>query len=263
MRFIYSNTVKNTNICSLNLLFMKVSIITVAYNSVRTLPDTIVSVLNQTYPNIEYIIVDGGSTDGTLDIILNFENKFCNRMKWISEKDHGIYDAMNKGIRMATGDVVGILNSDDYFTDDRVIEKVCNTFTKYHVDAVYGDIHFVDNKNSNKVVRYYSSKRFRPFWLRFGFMPAHPSFYIKKQVMSEVGGYRLDYKIGSDFEMMVRLFRKHNISYKYLNLDFVTMRVGGVSTKNLKSKLVLIKEDVRACLENGIYTNKFFEYVLI
>ncbi len=234
---------------------IKVSIITVAYNSASTIADTIASVLAQSYANIEYIIVDGQSTDGTVDILRQFEPKFCGRMRWLSEKDGGIYDAMNKGITMATGDVVGILNSDDYFTSDTVIEQMVKVFDDESIDATYGDIHFIREGQPDKCIRYYSSKRFSPRWLRFGFMPAHPSFYARREVFERAGLYKTDYKIGSDYEMMVRLFCVHKIKAKYQPLDFVTMRTGGLSTRNVRSRLQLIQDDVRACLENGIYTN--------
>lgn len=234
---------------------MKVSIITATYNSAATLEDTIKSVLQQTYSNIEYIIIDGASKDNTLDIVKQYEPQFGERLKWLSENDSGIYDAMNKGIKMATGEIVGILNSDDYFTSPDVIERMVATFDDQSLDAVYGDIHFIRDEKPEKCVRYYSSKRFRPFWLRFGFMPAHPSFYCRKEVFEKAGLYKTDYKIGSDYEMMVRLFMVHKIRAKYLPIDFVTMRTGGASTRNVKSRLQLIKDDVRGCRENGIYTN--------
>ena len=185
---------------------MKVSIITVSYNSASTLYDSIKSVLSQTYSDIEYIIIDGGSKDATLDVIRKNDPLFEGRMKWISERDNGIYDAMNKGIRMASGDIVGILNSDDYFTSDDVIERMVKAFVDSDVDAVYGDVHFINDTQPHKCIRYYSSKLFRPLWLRFGFMPAHPSFYCRREVFGKVGLYKTDYKIGADYEMMVRLF---------------------------------------------------------
>ena len=234
---------------------MKVSIITVSYNSAQTLGDTMKSVLEQTYHDIEYIVVDGGSTDNTIGIIQQYESQFGNRMKWVSEKDNGIYDAMNKGIQMATGDVVGILNSDDFFTASDVIERMVAGFDSDNTDAVYGDIHFIHDSNPEKCVRYYSSKPFRPLFLRFGFMPAHPSFYCRRALFDKAGLYKTDYKIGSDYEMMVRLFLVHKIRAKYLPIDFVTMRTGGASTRNVRSRLQLIQDDVRGCRENGIYTN--------
>ena len=237
---------------------LRISIITVAYNSAATLEDTIQSVLSQTYPDIEYIVVDGGSTDGTTVLLQQYESRFQGRLLWVSEKDNGIYDAMNKGIRMATGDVVGILNSDDYFTAPDVIARMVRAFADEAVDAVYGDIHFIRDGEPERCVRYYSSRRFSPGRLRFGFMPAHPSFYARRTVYERAGLYKTDYKIGSDYEMMVRLFCVHRIHAMYIPMDFVTMRTGGLSTSGVRSKLQLIKDDVRACRENGIYTNVLF-----
>lgn len=212
----------------------------------------------QTNKDFEYIIVDGGSTDETIDIVKSYESEFSGRLKWVSEKDKGIYDAMNKGIKMASGDIIGILNSDDYYTSDDILQTIADAFKCQNVDAIYGDIHFIKDGVPDKCVRYYSSRLFSPFWLRFGFMPAHPSFYCKRDVFDKSGLYRLDYKIGSDYEMMVRLFRKHKISSRYVPKDFVTMRTGGASNSNLQSRLTLIKEDVKACRDNGIYTNELF-----
>lgn len=234
---------------------MKVSIITVAKNSERTIEDTMKSVLGQTYSDIEYIVVDGCSSDRTLDIVKQYESVFNGRMKWTSEQDKGIYDAMNKGISIATGDVVGILNSDDYFTSNDVIERMVAAFEDDRVDAVYGDIHFIHDGEPDKCIRYYSSKLFRRMWLRFGLMPAHPSFYCRREIFEKAGLYKTDYKISSDFEMMVRLFYIHHLRARYLPMDFVTMRTGGASTKNVRSRLQIIKEDVRGCRENGIYSN--------
>ena len=235
-----------------------ISIITATFNSAKTLKDTIQSVLRQTNKDFEYLIIDGGSTDETIDIVKSYESEFSGRLKWVSEKDQGIYDAMNKGIKMASGDVVGILNSDDYFTSDDILQTVDNAFKSHEIDAIYGDIHFIRDGNPQKCVRYYSSRMFRPFWLRFGFMPAHPSFYCKREIFDKAGLYSLDYKIGADYEMMVRLFKRHKIVSRYIHKDFVTMRTGGASTRNVKSRLTLIKEDVRACRDNGVYTNELF-----
>ena len=169
---------------------MKISLITVTYNSGDVLRCAIESVLRQTYPNIEYIIVDGASKDNTLDIIRTYEPKFNGRMRWISEPDRGLYDAMNKGIRMATGDVIGILNSDDFFTSDDVLQKVAEGFADSEVDAVYGDIHFVHADDLNRCVRYYSSKIFRRGLMRLGFIPAHPSFYCRRECFEKYGEYK-------------------------------------------------------------------------
>lgn len=235
-----------------------ISIITATFNSAKTLKDTIQSVLRQTNKDFEYLIIDGGSTDETIDIVKSYESEFSGKLKWVSEKDQGIYDAMNKGIKMASGDVVGILNSDDYFTSDDILQTIADAFKCQNVDAIYGDIHFIRDGNPQKCVRYYSSRMFRPFWLRFGFMPAHPSFYCKREIFDKAGLYSLDYKIGADYEMMVRLFKRHKIKSLYVNKDLVTMRTGGASNNNVRSRLTLIEEDVKACRVNGIYTNRFF-----
>lgn len=233
---------------------MKISIITATYNSQETLADTFDSVLKQTYQDFEYIVIDGKSTDGTIDIIKSYESKFGNKMRWISEPDRGIYDAMNKGIAMASGDVIGMLNSDDFYTTNDILADIADQLTDKNTDAVYGDVHFI-NSDGNKCVRYYSSARFKPSLLRFGFMPAHPSFYAKKQVYHDYGVYSLNYRIAADYDFFIRLFYKHSIKAKYMKKDFVTMRVGGMSTCNLKHRLITTKENVKACRDNGLYTN--------
>lgn len=235
---------------------MKISIITATYNSSTTLRDTIQSVLSQTYTDIEYILIDGGSQDSTLSIIQEYEPLFQGQMKWISEPDKGIYDAMNKGIQMATGEIVGILNSDDFFTSSDVLEKVVREFEKNAIlDAVYGDVHFVCPDHLQKCVRYYSSAIFRPSLFRFGFMPAHPSFYVKRKCYEKYGLYALDYKIAADYDLLIRFLYVNRILYKYMKMDFVTMRTGGVSTQGFQNRLILNKEIVKACRKYGIYTN--------
>ena len=237
---------------------MKVSVITATWNSVATLRDTLESVLGQTYPYIEHIIIDGGSTDGTLELVREYEPRYQGRLRYISEPDKGIYDAMNKGIRMASGEVIGILNSDDFYTSPDIVETLAGELKSHGVDAVYGDIHYVDSKDLNKCVRYYSSADFRRWKMLFGFMPAHPSFYVRRHIYEKFGGYALDYKIAADYDMMVRLFYKHKISSKYIRKDFVTMRTGGMSTKSVSHRLITTREDVKACLRYGLYTNILF-----
>lgn len=240
---------------------MKISIITATYNSSAYISDCVNSVNNQTYSNIEHIIIDGASKDNTLEIINSIPNRVT---KIVSEPDKGIYDAMNKGIKLATGDVIGILNSDDFFTSDDVIQYVVDTFNKNDIDALYGDVHFVNPDDLSKIVRYYSSAIFKPSLFRFGFMPAHPSFYMKRDCYEKHGLYSLDYKIASDYDLLIRYLHKEKIKYKYINKDFVTMRTGGVSTENFNSIVTLNKEIVRACKKYGIYTNLFilsFKYL--
>ena len=183
-------------------------------------------------------------------------------MKIISAPDNGIYDAMNIGLEAATGDVIGILNSDDFFTSDDVIERVAQAFDNdKSLDAVYGDIHFVKDENLDKCSRYYSSRYFRPWLLRFGFMPAHPSFYCKKAVFDKYGLYDLQYTTSSDFEMMVRLLWNNQIKTKYINMDFVTMRTGGESTAGLASKRKVNNDISRSLKTHGIYTNQALQAV--
>jgi glycosyltransferase involved in cell wall biosynthesis len=234
---------------------MKISIITVAYNSDLFIQHTIESVLAQTYPNIEYIVVDGFSKDNTVDIIKEYEPHFNGRMRWVSEKDRGMYDAMNKGIRMATGDVVGILNSDDFYHRDDVIAEIAKGFIDKNVQATFADVRFVHPTNLDKTVRYYSSKNFSPNRFRFGFMPAHPSFFTYKSNFDTYGYYQTDYKIAADYELLMRFLYTHQLKYKYLPLDVMKMRTGGISTASWKSNIILNREIVRACKENGIYTN--------
>lgn len=236
---------------------MKVSIITISFNSVKTIEDTINSVLSQTYQGIEYIIIDGSSNDGTKEIIGTFKNGIS---KFISEPDKGLYDAINKGIQIATGDIVGILHSDDFFYNNMVIEKIVKAFDENEIDAVIGDVQFVDPVKTSKVVRYYSSKKFTPEKFRFGVMPAHPSFYVRRKLFENFGSYKTDYKIAADFELALRFLLIHRIRYKYLQMPFVSMRRGGVSNESIGSNITLNKEIARACRENGISTNYFLIY---
>ena len=233
---------------------MKVSIITVSYNAVNTIKDTIISVLGQDYPDIEYILIDGDSTDGTVEVIQQYKDSISHI---ISEPDQGIYDAMNKGVALATGEIVGILNSDDFYIDSTVISTVVKTFKEHHVDSVFADLVFVHPDNLNKTVRHYSSKAFAPNRFAYGWMPAHPTFFVKRSCYNTFGLYKTDYKIAADYELLTRFLYKHKISYYYLNKVLIKMRTGGVSTQNLKSNWILNKEIVRACAVNGIKTNMF------
>jgi len=236
---------------------LKVSIITVCYNSVKTIKDAIDSVVNQTYNNIEYIVIDGASKDGTIDIVSSYGEKVS---KFISEPDNGIYNAMNKGIKIATGDIVGILNSDDFFNNNEVVQRIVDEFNNNNVDAIYGDVQFVKPKNLLKVVRYYSSKNFSPKKFKYGFMPAHPSFYVKRSYFEKIGYYQENYKIGADYELLIRFLYNHKLKSKYLQMPFVTMRTGGVSNRSFKSYIILNNEILRACKENGIKTNMINVY---
>ena len=236
---------------------MKISIITVTYNSGKTLTDTIKSVLLQTYTDFEYIIIDGASTDNTIDIIKQYEPSFSGKLKWNSEPDNGLYDAMNKGIKMATGDIIGTLNSDDFFTTNNILEIINSEFTQNkQIDAIYGDVHFVDPNNLNKCNRYYSSRIFTRKLMILGFMPAHPSFYLKRQYFLNNELYKTTYKIAADFEFLLRCIYIYKIRTKYIPIDMVTMRTGGASTSGIKSHKLIMEEHLQAFKENKIYTNK-------
>lgn len=236
---------------------MKVSIVTVTWNSAKTIARAMDSVLHQTYTDIEYVVVDGGSTDGTIDIIQSYEPKFKGRLYWISEKDEGIYDAMNKGIKMATGDVVGILNSDDFFTSYYVMERMVAEFTD-DVEAVYGDVHYVRESDLQKNIRSYSGRLFHPWMVRIGFIPPHPSFYVRRNTYLKYGLYDKSFRISADVEMIARLTYVNKIRTKYINMDFVTMLVGGESTKSIHNRWLGTKEDLTACRKLGIKSNILF-----
>lgn len=230
---------------------MKVSIITVCFNSEKTIERTINSVLSQTYSNIEYIIIDGESNDSTIQIIEKYKNSI---QKFVSEKDDGIYDAINKGISISTGDIVGILNSDDIFSNQSIISDIAKVFIeKPQLDSIIGNIAFINDKE--KIVRIYNSKSWRPNRLQYGFMPPHPSFYCKRELFHKFGGYKKDYKIAADYELLIRFLKIHQISYYKLNIIMVYMNLGGVSTNGFKSIFLLNREVKRACEENGLNTN--------
>ena len=231
---------------------MKISLLTVSYNSASTIGDTIQSVIAQDYPDIEYIIVDGNSNDGTQEIIQSYQHKVS---KWISEPDQGIYEAMNKAIKLATGDVVGIINSDDFYADNNVLSKVAEKLNEASVDAVYGDLVYVDPNNLKRVVRKYSSRNWKPEKFAWGFMPAHPTFFVKRSCYEKAGLFKTDYKIAADYEMLIRLLYVHRVTHAYIPENLVVMRKGGVSSNGINSNIILNREILRACLENGISTN--------
>jgi glycosyltransferase involved in cell wall biosynthesis len=231
---------------------LKISIITVCYNSAKTIEKTILSVGNQTYKNIEYIIVDGKSKDGTLKIVIKHNNIVY---KWISEPDKGLYDAMNKGINLATGDLIGILNSDDTFHSNTVIEEIVNFHNKYNIDASVGNI--MQHRENGKTVRIYSSKYWNPEKLRIGFMPPHPSIFFKPELFNKFGNYNLDFKIGSDYELIIRFFLKNKISWKYTGITTTAMLVGGLSSSGSSSYKLITKEIQKALGMNGISFSPF------
>jgi glycosyltransferase involved in cell wall biosynthesis len=225
---------------------MKITIITVCYNSAATLEKTIFSVAGQTYANIEYIIVDGNSKDGTLDIIQSHQDKIT---KWISEPDKGLYDAMNKGIAMATGDIVGIVNSDDTFNSKTVLAEIAAFHHANAIDASIGNI--VQHKEDGKIVRLYTSKNWTPYKLKIGSMPPHPSIFFKRTLFQKYGNYLLDFKIGADYELIIRYFLKNNIKWKYSGITTHKMLIGGISSSGLKSYNLISKE-----IQKGLKINE-------
>ncbi len=230
---------------------MKISLITVCYNSSKTIEDTLNSVKSQTYSNIEYIVVDGGSKDNTNDIVSKYKDIVtCH----ISEPDDGLYDAMNKGVQIATGDVVGILNSDDVLANEFVIEKIVAGFSDVNLDAVYSDLVYVSENDLSKATRLYSSKMFSKRMIRFGIMIPHPTFYVKKACYMQLGLYKTDYRVAADFELLTR-FISQGIKIHRLPFISVKMREGGVSSSGILWRIHQNFEIVRACRENGIYTN--------
>jgi glycosyltransferase len=235
---------------------MKISIITVVYNNVATLETAILSVLSQTYQDIEYIIIDGGSTDGTLDVIDKYKQKIsC----VISETDKGIYDAMNKGVSKATGEIIGILNSDDLYEDQDVINDVFLAFLESpNIDVVYGDLLYVKYSDTNKLVRNWISKSYYPRYFDDGNVPPHPSLFVKKAVYQKISLFNLSYKLAADYELMLRIFKVHEFKSKYLNRYMVRMRLGGATNKSIKNIFKGNKEILKAWKDNGLEIPYFF-----
>lgn len=228
---------------------MKVSIITVAFNAVGTLADTLRSVEAQTHPEIEHLIIDGGSTDGTQALVREHEQPW---RFMISEADHGLYDAMNKGIRMATGEVVGVLNADDLFEDEMVIADVATAFVNGEPDAVYGDLVYVDQQDLSQVTRTWKAGPYEKGRFLKGWMPPHPTFYAKLSWFHTYGGYRTELSSSADYELMLRFVHKHGGRLKYLRRTMLRMRVGGKSNVSLKNRIRANLEDRKAWRMNGL-----------
>ncbi|NLO17091.1 MAG: glycosyltransferase [Arcobacter butzleri] len=230
----------------------KISIITVVWNNAKTIKDAIDSVISQTYENIEYIIIDGASTDGTVEIVQNYGDKIS---KFISEKDKGLYDAMNKGIALATGDVIGILNSDDFYKSNDILECVAKEFLDKDIDCVFANLEYVDGNDTNKVVRYWKSKPYENGLFQKGWHPAHPTFFVRREFYEKYGVFNLDFRISADYELMLRLLEKHKLRSKYINKTFVQMRIGGESNRSITNIIKANLESYRAWKENALYIN--------
>jgi len=233
---------------------MKVSIITVCYNSAATIEDTLKSVLSQSYADIEYILIDGGSTDGTLDIINKYKNSIATI---VSEPDKGMYDAINKGINICAGDIVAILNADDFYIDENVISDVVSRIKEEKADSLYADLYYVEEKNTMKVVRNWVSGNYSRKSFLYGWMPPHPTFFVKRSSYLKYGDFNLELKSAADYELMLRFLYKNNLSTCYLPRPIVRMRVGGMSNVSLKNRINANKEDRKAWEINGLKPKSF------
>lgn len=233
---------------------MMISVITVCYNSEKTIGDTLRSVREQTYKNIEHIIIDGGSTDCTLDVVAA---EGVHVAKLISEKDNGIYDAMNKGIKFATGDVVAFLNADDFYKESNVLAQIAFVMQSEQLDALYGDVEFFRAGQQDIVVRRYNSRQFTAGRLGWGWMPAHPALFVRRDLFERYGTFRTDYRIAGDFEFVARIFKQSELRHRHLPESLVRMQMGGVSTSGWRATLQLNREMMRACQSNNIPTNWF------
>lgn len=230
-----------------------VTIITATYNSAATLVDTLESVAGQTYPHIEHLIIDGASKDDTAAIAARYPHV----ARFVSESDKGLYDAMNKGIKLSSGDIIGILNSDDFYADNRVIEKVVELFQNPDTLAVYADLQYVDAEDTSKVIRHWKAGIYDQQAFYYGWMPPHPSFFVRKQLYEQCGVFNTSFRYAADYELMLRFLLRYNAPAAYLPEVAVKMRVGGQSNASLKNRLRANREDRRAWTVNGL-TPYFF-----
>jgi glycosyltransferase involved in cell wall biosynthesis len=233
---------------------MKVSIITISYNSEKTIEDTIRSVISQSWNEMEYIIIDGGSSDSTKNIIEKYRNKISH---FVSEPDHGIYDAMNKGLKLASGDLIGIINSDDIFADENVIRDVVIQIEKEKTDSIYADLVYVQREDVNKILRYWKAGPYKPGHFRKGWMPPHPTFFVRKKIYDQHGYFNTDLKSAADYEIMLRFIERYKISVSYLPRIITKMRIGGKSNQSLKNRIIANREDRAAWRINGLRPGVF------
>lgn len=228
---------------------LKISVITVTWNSAATIGDTLASINSQTHPDVEHVIVDGGSTDATVAIVKEAGRRVSTV---VSERDKGIYDAMNKGLKLARGDVVGLLNSDDFLASPDVLSTIAQAFADPAVDAVYGDLCYVKQYETTQVVRYWRSGPFRSGAFARGWAPPHPTLYVRRELYERLGGFAIDYTLAADFELMVRLLEVHRVRTLYLPRVLVHMRTGGASNKSVSSVIRQNREIWRALHHHGL-----------
>lgn len=230
---------------------MKVTIITATYNSKKNIKTCLESVLNQTYKDIEIIIIDGNSNDNTLSVVNSMLLGYVNS-KVISESDNGIYDALNKGLKLASGDIIGFVHSDDILCSPNIIYEIVDCFSNKSVDGVYGDLLYVNKSNLNHTIRAWKSCEFSYNLLKKGWMPPHPSLYLKREIYDKFGIFNLDYKISADYDFMLRVFKNTDNKFKYLPKVITKMRVGGASNRSLKNIIQKTREDYRAITSNNV-----------
>ncbi|HFA48650.1 MAG TPA: glycosyltransferase [Bacteroidetes bacterium] len=228
---------------------MKISIITVSYNSAKTIEDTLVCVREQSHENIEHIVVDGASKDGTQEIVERYKDGLANV---IIEPDYGIYDAMNKGIRSATGDIIGFLNADDCYVSDNVLAKVAEAFSNTDTDSVYGDLCYVSNDDTNEILRFWKAGKCTAKGFLNGWMPPHPTFFVKRSVLEKYGIFDPTFRFAGDYELILRLLYKHNISTHYIPFCMVKMRIGGAGNRWMENRLIANLEDRLAWKKNNL-----------
>lgn len=243
---------------------MKISIITVSYNSIKTIKETINSVLSQTYSNIEYLVIDGKSEDGTIELLKKYNHP---KFFFKSEIDNGIYNAMNKGLKLATGDIIGFLNADDFYTNNQVLEEVAKTFKKQPTThACYSDLLYVHQVNSDQIIRYWNSNEFKTGSFSKGWSPPHPTFFVRRLIYELYGNFNTNYQMGNDIELMMRFLEVHKIKAVHIPKYWIKMRVGGTSNKNLKNILIQNQQIILALKNHGLpvsYISFFFNKILL
>lgn len=234
---------------------MKISIVTVCFNAATTIADTLESVARQTHPDVEHIVIDGASSDGTMDIVQRHKGRLA---RIVSEPDRGIYDAMNKGLALASGEVVAFLNADDFYASDEILERVAREMEDSALDACYADLIYVGKEDPNRVVRYWKSRPYATGLCLKGWMPAHPTFFVRKRVLEQHGGFDLAFRLQADFDLMVRLFELHHIRTRYIPEIWVRMRMGGASNQSVGNVWSGNLEAWQACRKNGFAVSPLF-----